>query len=113
MRETKCIVEHEGRKFESGGAVVEDDYLIAYPGERVDFAKLALGASNCMRPLNNWHGNRIGSWYVLSSRPAVFFGCPSAYGSTYYYMRGVVNGRRYSLRGFGVGMVATGKALKE
>ena len=96
--ETDCTIEHEGRKFTSGGAVVTDDYLIAYPKEGGILA--------------DWHGNQIGTYSVISRRPAVFFGRPSWMGSTYCYMRGWVNNRAYSLRGFGCGMIARGRALK-
>jgi hypothetical protein len=96
--EQNCIIEYNEQQFESGGAVVTDDYLIAYPAEN--------------GILTDWHGNKIGTWYVISWRDAVFFGYPSTWGSKYYYMRGIVNNRHYSLRGFGVNMVASGRALK-
>lgn len=96
--EQDCTIEHEGRKFTSGGAVVTQDYLIAYPGK---------GGI-----LNDWHGNQIGTWRVLSSRPAIFFGQRSWQGSRYYFMRATVQGREYALRGFGEGMIAKGRAIK-
>lgn len=96
--EQDCTVEHEGKKFTSGGAVVTDSYLIAYP------AKDGV--------LNDWHGKKLGTWRVISSRPAIFFGHHSWQGSRYYHMRATVNGKHYSLRGFGEGMVAKGKAIK-
>lgn len=97
--EKDCIFEHEGRKFESGGAVVTDDYLVAYPGKN--------------GILKDWHGAQIGTYRVISSRPAVFFGYRSCWADKYYYMRAQVNGRTYSLRGFGVGMFARGRAVKQ
>ena len=96
--ETDCTIEHEGRKFTSGGAVVTDAYLIAYP--------------NKDGILQDWHGKQIGTYRVISSRPAVFFGHRSCWGSTYYFMRATVDGKCYSLRGFGVGMIAKGKRTK-
>ena len=96
--EQNCTIEHQGRTFESGGAVVTDQYLIAYP---------AAGSI-----LTDWHGARIGTYSVISSRPAVFFGRRSWQGSTYYYMRATLtNGARYSLRGFGTGMIARGRRI--
>lgn len=97
--ETDCTVHHEGRAFTAGGAIVTEDRLVAYP-----------------RPggvLGDWHGNPIGTWRVISSRPAVFFGRRSWMGDRYFYMRAVVNGHEYSLRGFGEGCVAFGRALKQ
>jgi hypothetical protein len=96
--EKDCTIEHEDKQFSSGGAIVTDTRLIAYPSEN--------------GILNDWHGNKIGTYTVTSSRPAIFFGHHSHWGSRYYYMRATVNGKQYSLRGFGVGMVAMGKAIK-
>ena len=98
MIELDCIFEHEGRKFEAGGAVVTPDYLVAYPA--------ADGR------LNDWHGNEIGRYTVVSSRRAVFFGRMSHWGERFYYMRAIVDGQVYSIRGFGVGMIARGKAMR-
>ena len=100
--EQDCTIEHEGRTFESGGAYIVDGRIAAYP---------AKAPHNGRQPLCDWHGNEIGYWYVINSRPAVFFGYQSFMGDRYYYMRGVVDGVRYSLRGFGPGMIATGKRL--
>lgn len=96
--EKNCDYHFEGRTLTCGGAVITDGYVIAYPGKR--------------GVLNDWHGKPIGTYWTISSRPAVFSGRPSHIGSRYYYMRAVVNGRRYSLRGFGEGMIARGRALK-
>ena len=98
MIEQDCVFEFEGQKFESGGAFVSESHLVAYP------------ASDGV--LNNWHGQQIGIYRVLSSRPAVFFGHRSWIGERFYCMRATVLGRNYSLRGFGVGMLAKGKVLK-
>lgn len=96
--EQDCTVRFGNRSFESGGAFISDDYLVAYPAE---------GGI-----LNDWHGNRIGAYAFQSSRPAVFFGRRSWIGDRYYTMRAWVNGQTYTLRGFGVGMVARGKVRK-
>lgn len=96
--EKDCTVNFQGRSFESGGAAVSDDYAIAYPD----------GKGN----LNDWHGNKIGTYWVVSSRPAVFFGQHSWQGSRYFYMRGTIGARTYAFRGFGAGMIAKGKRMK-
>lgn len=97
--EKKCIVERQGKKYFSNGAVVTEDNLIAYPGEN--------------GVLNDWHRNQIGIYGIISSRPAIFFGCKSCFGDKYYYMRAKVNNKFYSIRGFGIGMIATGKRIKK
>jgi len=89
---------HEGHDCTNLGACISDTHLACYP---------ASDGTVC-----DWQGNPIGTYRTLSSRPAVFFGHRSWQGSRYYYMRATVNGRTYSLRGFGVGMLARGKACK-
>jgi len=97
--EKDCVITHNGKTFESGGAFASDDYLIAYP------AKDGV--------LTDWHGRQIGEWKLISERRAVFFGHESWMSSTYCYMRArLTDGRIYSLRGFGVGMIARGKRCK-
>ena len=83
--EQDCTVEFEGRKFESGGAVVTPDILIAYPQENGQ--------------LGDWHGTVIGTWRVLSS-----WKVNSWIGPRMYSIECRVNGVRYVGRGFGVGM---------
>lgn len=96
--ETDCTITHNGQAFTAGGAVVTQDYLIAYPDKAGQ--------------LKDWHGNVIGTYRVISQRKPIFFGHHSWIGDTYYFMRGIVQGREYALRGFGEGMIARGKALK-
>jgi hypothetical protein len=83
--EKDCTIEHEGRKFEAGGAVVTSDFLIAYPKEN--------------GVLGDWHGNAIGTWRVLSS-----WKIRSFYADRMYSLEARVNGVRYVGRGMGVGM---------
>ena len=97
--EKDCVFRFHGREFEAGGAVITPKYLIAYPAEN--------------GILNDWHGKKIGRWRVLSSQKAIFFGHPSWIADRYYYMRAIVDGAVYSLRGFGIGMIAKGKRIKK
>lgn len=97
--ETDCTISLNGKNFTAGGAVITDTRLVAYPG------------SNGI--LNDWHGNQIGTYTVISSRKAVFFGHRSWIGDRFYFMRArLTDGRSYSLRGFGEGMSATGRRVK-
>lgn len=95
--ESDCTITFDGHAYTSGGAVVTEDRIVAYPADG--------------GVLHDWHGRQIGTWRVIGSRPAVFFGYRSWVGDRYYYMRANVNGREYSMRGFGTGMVAMGKRL--
>ena len=91
--EQDCTIEHEGRVFESGGAVVTDGWLVAYP---------AAGGV-----LSDWHGRPIGTWTEVSR-----WRVDSWQGTYMHAMRCTVNGRRYHGRGFGVGMILRAKACK-
>jgi hypothetical protein len=80
-----CSIEHEGRTFTVGGAVVTEQWLIAYPS--------ANGV------LKDWHGEPLGTWRTLSS-----WRVRSYIGSRMYSIECRVNGVRYIGRGFGEGM---------
>lgn len=84
--ERDCTIEHEGRKFESGGAVVTEQFIVVYP--RSD-------GKVC-----DWHGNVLGEAFVLSSwRTPRSFMAARMYSFAVY-----VNGVRYVGRGAGNGM---------
>ena len=88
--EADCVLEHEGRSFESGGAVVTDGFVVAYP---------AAGGV-----LQDWHGNAIGSWRLVASWPVW-----SYMGSTMHQIEARVGGVVYTGRGFGVGCIYRGR----
>ena len=89
--ETDCVFDFNGRKFESGGAVVTDDYIIAYLGEN--------------GTLNDWHGNRIGGYDITAT-----WKTPRSFVSDcMHQVEAYVNGRLYTGRSAGVGMVYRGR----
>lgn len=88
--ERDCCIEHEGRKFCSGGAVVTQSHVIAYPGKD--------------GILNDWHGKQIGTWRAKSS-----WRVHSFMGTHMYQIEATVDGVRYTGRGFGEGMIYKGK----
>lgn len=92
--EKDCTIKHEGRKFTSGGAFVSQDYIIAYPKEN--------------GILGDWHGKPIGSWRTVSTwkTPHSFMS------STMSQIEAIVNGKTYTGRGSGVGMIYKGKAKR-
>ena len=91
--EKNCCIEHEGRKFCAGGAVVTPAHIVAYPGK---------GGI-----LNDWHGNPIGTWRTVSRWPI-----HSWIGSYMHQIEATVNGTLYTGRGFGEGMLYRGKVKK-
>ena len=88
--EQNCTIEHEGRKFEAGGAVITDGYVFGYPKGNV---------------LQNWHGDMIGTCRVLST-----WNTPRSYISpTMSSYEVFANGVRYVGRGAGDGMLLRAK----
>ena len=88
--ERDCIVEYEGKRFESRGAYVSDQHIVAYPGPD--------------GRLNDWHGLELGTWRATSSWPV-----NSHYGHRMYQIEATVNGVTYTGRGFGQGMIYRGR----
>lgn len=103
--ERDCVIEHEGRKFEAGGAVVTPDYVIGYVGKPVgDGMGCERFGDASRRELTDWRGNRIGhialgaGWRVRSY-----------IGSRMYQAYATVDGVTYTGRTFGEGMSFRGK----
>lgn len=88
--ETDCTIEHDGRTFEFGGAVVTPEGIVAYPAEG--------------GVLTDWHGNTLGTWRSVASWP-VF----SYMGSTMHQIEATVDGTVYTGRGFGIGCIYRGR----
>jgi hypothetical protein len=90
-REKSCVFEHKGRKFESGGAEVVGDRIVAYLGKN--------------GILTTWHGKKIGTYRIVSS-----WATPRSWISSHQYqVEAIVKGRIYTGRSTGVGMVFKGK----
>ncbi len=88
--EAGCTVEHEGRTFEAGGAVVTPERIFAYCGPD--------------RVLTDWHGSPLGTWRTVASWP-VF----SYMGSRMCQIEARVDGVTYTGRGFGEGLCYRGR----
>lgn len=80
-----------GRKYESGGAMVTNDRIVAYLGKE--------------GKLTNWHGKKIGSYQVTSS----WKNPRGIYSDRNYQVDATVGGVKYTGRSGGVGMAFTGK----
>ncbi len=89
--ETDCTFEHEGRKFESGGAVVTPDRIFAYLGKD--------------SVLTDWHGKPLGTYRITAT-----WRTPRSYvSSTMHQVYATVDGITYSGRSSGVGMSFSGR----
>ncbi len=88
--ETDCVFRHQGRSFESGGAYVTDDRIIAY-----------LGKDGI---LSDWHGKPLGTYRTVSTWPIYSF-----LSSSMSQVEAVVDGIRYTGRSLGEGMLYRGK----
>jgi hypothetical protein len=91
--EQNCCFEHEGKHFCAGGAAVSDTHCIAY-----------LSADNV---LTDWHGQPIGTYRITrtwrTQRSYVSYVMHQVYAT--------VDGKTYTGRGAGVGMVFKGKRV--
>lgn len=88
--EQDCTIEHDGRKYTSGGAIVTEDRITAYVGKD--------------GVVTDWHGNPIGTYVIASSWPI-----QSYISRDMYAIHATVNGKLYKGRGCGVGMCFNGK----
>lgn len=84
--ETNCTIEHKGQQFESGGAVVTEQYVVAY------LAKDGV--------ITDWHGEPLGTYNILST-----WKTPRSYvSSTMHSVECFIQGTRYTGRSAGEGM---------
>jgi hypothetical protein len=90
--EKDCVFTHEGKAFESGGAIVTDDVIIAYPDKD--------------SVLRDWHGKPLGTWRTRSR-----WRVRSHMGTYMHQIEAIVSGRTYTGRGFGEGMIFRGRRV--
>ena len=91
--EQGCCIEHQGRKFCAGGAVVTSEHIIAYPKEN--------------GVLGDWNGNAIGTWRSVAN-----WRVNSYMGIYLHQIEAVVGKVRYTGRGFGIGCIYRGRRKK-
>jgi len=101
--EQNCCIKHEGNKYCAGGAVVTNDYIVAYIGEPTG-ETIGCGQPTGRRELQDWHGNRIGTCSFSSSWPI-----NSYISDRMYQVYATVKGITYTGRSCGEGMVFKGK----
>lgn len=94
--ERDCAITFHGQRFEANGAVVAPDFAVAYMAPD-------------MASVTDWHGNRLGSARVITSWPMPH----SFVSSRQYQVEARINGRLYTGRTMGSGMLWRGKAKKE
>jgi len=88
--ERNGTVEHEGRSFSAGGAMVTADRIIAYPGPD--------------NVLQDWHGKALGRWQTVASWPRARWTADRI-----YQIEAVVAGVTYTGRGLGQGIIFRGR----
>ena len=107
--ETNCVIEHEGRKFEFGGAIVTPERIVAYVGPIIGGRGFEgrLGSEPPYRELRDWHGAKLGTIRLTKS-----WRVRSYVGSRMYQAYATVDGVLYTGRTFGEGMSFTGRKVK-
>lgn len=100
--ERDCVFTANGHSFESGGAIVTDDAIVAYPGDPTNgLQDYQAGARG---PLKTWKGEVIGTWRTVSA-----WRVRSAFGTHMMQIEAIVNGVTYTGRGMGSGMMFRGR----
>src|SRR5438552_4232374 len=88
------IIVHAGREYSALGAVVTDTHVTAYLGKNGQ--------------LTNWNGETIGTYRITRT-----WRTPKSYVSeTMSQVYATVNGRTYTGRSAGVGMIFNGRLVK-
>jgi hypothetical protein len=95
--ERDCTIEHEGKVFESGGAIVTGSHAIAYP----HFEREYVGACGLLK---DWHGNTIGTCHITAS-----WRINSYMSNKMFQIAATIDDVRYTGRGCGSGMIWRGK----
>lgn len=91
--ERDCTIAHNGRQFEAGGAMIASDFAVAY-----------MGAD--MASVTDWRGNPLGAARVVTS-------WQMRGQDRQYQVEARINGRLYTGRTMGAGMLWRGKAKRE
>ena len=105
--ETDCVVTHEGRTYEAGGAVVTPSHVIGYVGKDRRDGMGCDRSHGSSRDLTDWHGNVIGTIRLTSS-----WRTPRSFVSSRMYQGyATVDGVTYTGRTCGEGMIFNGKRV--
>lgn len=92
-----ATITHNGRDFTSGGAYIDPDRAIGYPKFESDH----IGASGVMQ---SWNGDTLGTASITSS-----WRINSHWAPRMFQIECVIDGRTYTGRGMGSGMIWRGK----
>ncbi len=110
--ETDCVIEHEGHKFEAGGAVLTDTHLIGYTKfvAPLNEGRSIIGTRVNKVQIKSWHGDQVLAEGVVTSH----WRTPRSYVSDCMYQLDVKtpDGKRYTGRTAGDGMIFRGRAKK-
>ncbi len=103
--ETDCTVSHNGASFEASGATIAPDYAIGYLADSPLYAEHPNWYGTPKHVLTTWHGEWLGNASIVAS-----WRTPrSAYSDRMYQVEVIIDGRTYTGRSNGVGMVWKGK----
>lgn len=99
--EVECVIEMEGKKFESGGAIVEPERFTAYIGKKIEPYGVGYGYRWQVKA---WGGEELGIAYQTGSWPVNHMWNNTMYS---YVVR--IGGVYYTARGYGEGMIVRGR----
>ncbi len=96
--ETDCKFEHQGKTFEAGGAVVNEQYAIGY------FKCQAMSTPDM---ITDWHGKQLSSKARVTASWPIF----SCLSHDMYQIEATIDGIAYTGRTLGDGMIWRGKRM--
>ncbi len=103
--EAECTISHGGRKFESGGAFVSDQYVVGYVA---DLSEAGNRSGRLWHPsgrITNWHGDQT----LGEITRATCWPIRSYMSDRMWQLTARINGIYYTGRSSGNGMVWKGK----
>lgn len=105
--ETDCtFVSTDGEHaFTSGGAVITPDYAVGYLADSPLYKEHPEWYGTPKHVLTSWHGEWLGNAAIVAKWPTP----TSAYSDWMHQVEVIIDGRTYTGRSAGVGMVWTGK----
>lgn len=88
--EQDCIFEHEGHKYEAGGAYITDEFVIGY-------------MNSDMTKINTWHGELITDNVKITSSWRMPWNCWIS--ERQYQIKALINGKWFTGRTMGGQMI--------
>jgi len=105
--EKSCVIEHGGKKFESGGAMQVGKHMTAYLKKTSPTVESMSGGKKWL--ITDWHGNVLSDEVRIINTKPIWNG---RFSNTLYYLRFKYGGRIYSGTSGGDGTLIKARITK-